>query len=228
MAPGVMWPRRTAPEIRTVEVVSPSRFDEAGKVVIAAGYIVLCLLYVYAFEQQARRDADAAKGSATLLPYQVLFRDLPAAEQRVFRAMQEGSGEAVRVRTSSGNWPTAGALAASEVPPFALDVLDKEGYRWADRREGLVVNYLGVPSAPVRAPAFLVMMREPDPVNGERPPPPSVIDEEHQLLGKDVLLHVTYWKRSATNLDGRMVVDPARQGWQQIRLKTLFEEMDQR
>jgi hypothetical protein len=153
---------------------------------------------------------------------------LPSDEQRLFRAMQEGSNEAVRLRAESDSWPSASALAASEIPPFAPDVLDKSGYHWADRRGGLFVNYLGVPSATAPKPAFLILVQEPDPIAGERPPPLSVVDEEHQLLTGSVLLHVTYWKRSPTNLDDGIIVDPALRGWQQIRVKTLFEEMDQR
>jgi hypothetical protein len=191
---------------------------------MAVGYIVLCLVYVYAFQRDPGRSPSAATGSGTLLPFQVLFRDLPSADQRIFRSMQEGSLEAVRLRAESGHWPSTTQLAAAGVPPVATDVLDKDGHRWADRREGLVLNYLGVPADAART-AFLILVQEPDPVTGERPPPPSVVDEEHQLLPGGVLLHVTYWKRSSASFDAGTIVDPALQGWQQIRVKTLFEEI---
>jgi len=224
-----LWPRRDGPQARTVELVSPSRADEAGWVVIAAGFVLLGVIYTYAFEREAARGVGAAKGAgSSLLPYQVLFRDLPSAEQRVFRAMQEGAGEAVRLRAEKGSWPSATSLAASGVPPFAPDVLDKGGYRWTGQTDGLFANYLGLPSLSDRVPAFLLFVQEPDPVTGEKPPPPSVVDEEHQLLRGGILLHVTYWKRSAADLRAGIIIDPALEGWQQIRLKTLFEEIDQR
>jgi hypothetical protein len=222
------WPRRSAAQSRTVEVVSPSHGGEAGWVLIAAGYIVLCMIYVYAFGREGPHAVDAARGTSTLLPYQVLFRDLPNEEQRTFRDMQEGSLEALRLRGETGSWPNVAALAAAGIPPFAPDVLDKQKLRWVDRRDGLFVDYLGVPSASEGATAFLILVQEPDPVTGEKPPPPSVVDEEHRLLPDGRLLHVTFWKRSAAGVDAGTIVDPALQGWQQIRLKTLFEEMEQR
>ena len=64
-------------------------------------------------------------------------------------------------------------------------------------------------------------------MTGEKPPPPSVVDEEHQLLPDGTLLHATYWKRSAATLRSGLIVDPAIEGWQQIRLKSPLGEMDQ-
>ncbi len=221
------WPRRSRSDVRTVEVVSPSRSDEVGWVAMAAGYILLCMIYVYGFQHEAGPPATLGPSAGTLLPYQVLFRELPNGEQRMFRAMQEGSNEAVQMRGESGDWPSVGTLAAAGVPPFAPDPLDKGGYRWADSRDGLFVNYLGVPAAPDRGPAFLIVMQEPDPVTGERPSP-SVADEEHALLPGGKLLHVTYWKRAGAEPDAATVIDPALQGWQQIRVKTLFEELERR
>ena len=64
-------------------------------------------------------------------------------------------------------------------------------------------------------------------MTGEKPPPPSVIDEEHHVLPDNTLLHVTYWKRPAQNLRAGMIVDPAIEGWQQIRVKSPLEEIEQ-
>jgi hypothetical protein len=211
---------------RTVEVHPPSRADEGGWLFLAAGFVLLAVIYTYGFEREASRGVSAAAGSSSgLLPYQVLFRDLPSSEQRTFRAMQEGVGEAVRARGQAGSWPSADALAADGVPPFAPDVLDKAGMHWSGRRDGLFANYLGAPSAGAAAPAFLIFVQEPDPVTGEKPPPPSVVDEEHQLLSDGTLLHVTYWKRSAAGLRGGFIIDPAIEGWEQIRISTPLEEM---
>jgi uncharacterized protein DUF6162 len=223
--PMLSWARRSGE--RTVDIVPPSRNDEAAWVLMAAGFVLLGMIYTYAFQREAaQHGARGATGG--LLPHQVLFRDLPSAEQRMFRAMQEGAGEALRLRAERGAWPSTDALATAGVPPFAPDVLDKSGYRWSGRSEGLLTDYVGVPGRAQGAPAFLLFIQEPDPVTGERPPPPSVIDEEHQLLPGGVLLHVTYWKRSVGSLPPGMVVDPALEGWQQIRLRTPFEEMNLR
>jgi Family of unknown function (DUF6162) len=220
------WRRPQSAAIRTVEVQPPSHADEASWVFLTGGFILLCVIYVVAFERDGLSGADARASSArALLPYQVLFRDLPSDEQRVFRAMQEGAGEAVRVRAARGSWPEVEALAADGIPPFAPDVLDKAGRQWRSAREGLVVNYAGLPSAPSAA-AFLIFIQEPDPVTGEKAPPPSVVDEEHQLLPDGTLLHVTYWKHSTAGLRPGTILDPAAAGWQQIRVKTLFEEIE--
>jgi hypothetical protein len=208
-----------------VEVEPPSRADEGGWVFLAAGFVLLGVIYTYGFEREAARGltADAVAGSG-LLPYQVLFRDLPSSEQRMFRAMQEGAGEAVRLRGERGEWPSVDGLAADAVPPFAPDVLDKTGARWNGRIDGLFTNYVGMPTDPAAA-AYLIFVQEPDPVTGEKPPPPSVVDEEHQVLPDGTLLHVTYWKRPTAGLHDGLVVDPAIEGWAQIRVKIPGEEL---
>jgi hypothetical protein len=226
-----MWwrlrPRRDA-GLRTEDVSPPSRGDEAGWVLIAAGFIILGVIYTYAFEREAARGPNAvSRGGSGLLPYQVLFRDLPSAEQRAFRAMQEGAAEAVRLRGEQGRWPSTDDLGGAGVPPFARDPLDKARLQWRSQTDGLFTNYVGVPSAPGEMPMLLILVQEPDPVTGEKPPPPSVVDEEHQLLGDGTLLHVTYWTHAPAVLRGGVLVDPAIEGWQQIRVKSPLEELEQ-
>ena len=211
--------------IRTVELQPPSAADEISWVVMAAAFIVLCVIYAIAFETH---DGGPGEGAAarSLLPFQVLFRDLPSPEQRVFRQMQEGAVEAIRLRAERGAWPEVAALAAQGIPPFADDGIDPVRREWFFRRDGLVGNYVGRPTTDVDAPAFLLLVVEPDPVTGERPPPPSVIDEEHKLLSDRVLLHVTYWKKRAGDVGSGLVTDPAMSGWTQIRVRNPFEEME--
>jgi len=217
---------RAAPAYRTVEVRSPSATDEASSVLLAAAFVVLVVIYVYAFERYGgpAPDPGARIGSA-LLPYQTLFRDLPSDEQRRFREMQEGALEAVRIRGESGSWPSVGALASDGVPPFARSATDRRPLRWTLRRAGLVADYVGAAGEPGQ-PSFLIHVQEPDPVTGEKPPPPSVVDEEHQLLPDGTLLHVTYWKRAGRPPGEGIIGDPARLGWTQIRVRTLLEEME--
>ncbi len=89
--------------VRTREVLPPSRRDEEMGVFLTAAFIVLCVIYIVGFERGGPVSApDAAKGRG-LLPFQVLFRDLPSPEQRMFRQMQEGALEAIRARAADGS-----------------------------------------------------------------------------------------------------------------------------
>lgn len=190
---------------------------------LSAGFVLLTVIYLVAFERFGGSAAsDAAAPSRELLPFQVLFRDLPGPEQRVFREMQEGVAELLRIRSASGDWSAVAPLASDGIPPFAADALDTMGLSWGLRREGLVAEYVADASAP-GAPAFMICVREPDPVTGEKARP-GVVDEEHQLLSDGTLLHVTYWKRPGGAPAGGVIQDPALEGWLQIRIKTLFEE----
>lgn len=228
---GRLRPRRAAsggPPYRTVEVRSPSAADEASSVLLAAAFVVLVVIYVYAFERYGgSAPAPGQQVGSGLLPYQTLFRDLPSEEQRRFREMEEGVQEALRIRGESGRWPAVEALARDGIPPFAPSPTDRRPLRWTLRRSGLVADYVGAADDASR-PSFLIHIQEPDPVAGEKPPSPSVVDEEHQLLPDGTLLHVTYWKRAGPPPGEGIVGDPARLGWTQIRVRTLLEEMEQR
>jgi len=209
--------------VRTVEVVPPSAGGEASWVFLTAMFVCLCILYVLAFQLHLPTGSQRDTGKALQPPpFLVLFRDLPGREQRVFRAMQEGLQEALRMRDEHGEWPTVESLAALEIPPFAPDVLEKSGLAWTQRRDGLLVEYIGVPAVGTSMPAFLIFVQEPEPRGGEQPSP-SVIDEEHQLLSGGKLLHVTYWKRPPESLPRGLMADPALAGWTQIRVTNPFQ-----
>lgn len=209
--------------VRTVDVLPPSRSDEGTWVFLSAAFVVLCVIYVVAFQRLGGPGDGATNPQATTLPFQVLFRDLPNAEQRVFRQMQEGLGEAMAARNASGAWPAVEALAGQGVPPFASDVLDKTGLRWTRRRDGLTIEYVGTPAG-AESPAYLILIREPDPVTGEKPTAAATVDEEHQLLADGKLLHVTYWKSGGGSVPQDLIPEPALLGWNQIRVKSPFEE----
>jgi hypothetical protein len=104
--------------IRTVAVVPPSRGDEVQWVCNLGLFVLLGVIYVVAFQTYGQGGATR-DGSAGMLPYQVLFRDLPGAQQRVFRAMQEGTTEALRVRAESGTWPLQGSPSVAHSPPHS-------------------------------------------------------------------------------------------------------------
>ena len=215
---------RPRPAIRTVEVLPPSHADEGMWVFLTASFVCLAVIYIIAFERAGR--LGAAGGSAALpelLPFQVLLRDLPSREQRVFRAMQEGVTEALGLRATERAWPTVEALAARNVPPFARDVLDPASLAWTQRRDGLVTEYLGLPAAAGDLPSFLILVQEPAPGS---PPDPGAgkVDEEHQRLPDGTLLHVTYWKHAPARAG--LVGDPALEGWQQIRIASPFPPLE--
>ena len=217
---------RSAATVRTVAVVSPSVEGELVWLFNTAAFIVIVVIYVVAFETLGSGRVVSTGPNDGLLPFQVLFRDLPTSDQRMFRAMEEGAGEAERLRAADGAWPTTASLADAGIPPFARDPLDKAGLRWSERSERLVVNYLG--ASPVAgSSAFLILIQEPDPVTGERAPQPGVVDEEHQLLTDGTLLHVTYWKSAEPGLRPGVIVDPAMAGWTQIRVTSPVKEMEQ-
>jgi hypothetical protein len=210
-----------SPSFRTVEVRPPSARDEESAVFLSAVFIVLCVIYIVAFEVY---DGAAKQRDRGLLPYQVLFTDLPPEEQRIFRQMREGFDEALVEHGQSGEWPDVARLAADGVPPFAGDSLDRSRLRWTVRSDGLATSYVGIPGDGGAFPAYLVRIQAPDPQAIERlSQPNAALDEEHRALPDGTLLHVTYWRRERAPVDDAVGADPARDGWSQIRLKSLFE-----
>jgi hypothetical protein len=130
----------------------------------------------------------------------------------------------LRQHGQGGEWPDVGRLAADGVPPFAVDPLDRSRLRWQLRSDGLVSGYLGIPEEAGALPAYLVRIQAPDPQAIERlGQPNAALDEEHRALPDGTLLHVTYWRRERAPADDAVGPDPARDGWSQIRLKSLFE-----
>lgn len=220
-ASGWLRMRTAKPEIRTVEVHPPSQSDEGAFAFLAAVFVVLCVIYVVAFERYGA-GPNTARRTAPSLPYQVLFRDLPTAQQRQFRQMEEGLGEAMAVRARGGEWPAVDALATDGIPPFAPDALDKTGLRWRLLRDGLVALYVGTPTAG-GAPAWMIRVQEPDPLAAEQASANAPVDEEHRALPDGRLLHVTFWTRRNAVASAAIPADPALAGWSQIRIKSPFD-----
>jgi hypothetical protein len=148
-----------------------------------------------------------------LLPFQSLIQDRPAAEQRMFRELQEGLLEAERRRTDRGTWPAVSSLAGDGIPPFALDPTAKGAqYDWHLIASGTLVNYLGLPQRP-DAPAWLLVVLEPEP---GAPPDPAREDEEHHRLITGVMLHVSTWVRTDARVPTRATRTPQAEGWTQL------------
>jgi hypothetical protein len=177
--------------IRRVEIRPPSARGELANVLRFSMVIVAGVWLVLA------ADSATFGGKATttkhLLPFQSLIQDRPPAEQRMFRALQEGLLEAEARRSADGRWPDPASLAADGIPPFAFDPTDKAGpSNWRLIVNGAIVNYVGVPRA-AGFPAWLLLVQEPEP---GAPPDQAREDEEHHRLLNGDMLHVSTWMRA--------------------------------
>jgi len=201
--------------IRTVEIRPPSLRDETTIVVRLA--VVIAALVGFYLASTVWDTSSGIPRATNLLPYQVLMRDRPAAEQRMFRELQEGLLEAERLNSSTGNWPEPAALAADGIPPFASDPTAKgAAHIWTVLKRGTYINYRGTP-ATAGAPAWLLLIQEPTP---DAPPDPSPEDEEHHRLSSTVMLHVSVWVHAGGATPGSslaLVRTPQAEGWTQLR-----------
>lgn len=186
-------------------------------VLLASGFVVLSVIYGLAFQLYRPGGGSGRSRANEPLAFQVMFRDLPSKEQRVFRQMQEGVEEAMRLRAASGEWPTVESLAAMEIPPFTPDVLDTSSLAWSQQRDGPMIQYSGIPAPGTGMPSFLIFIQEPDRRGGEDPSTAGV-DEEHRLLPDGKLLHVTFWKHPPPSPRASVMAVPALLGWVQIRV----------
>jgi len=200
---------------RTVEVHSPGVRRET-MLVLRVGFQILFWWAVLVTCERGMAARPGAKATATrLAPGQSAFADLPSADQRIFRAVQEGMTEAERLRSSTGRWPKPEELAQQGIPPFAPDPIDRDGYTWSMLQKDTDINYVGTP-APGRArPRFLVLIVEPTPGMPDDPQAPT--DEIHHRLDNGMMLHVTIMMRAP----GRNLTQPGtwlngEQGWTQI------------
>lgn len=203
------------PAVRTVQVASPSVMKETGRVLLACFHIVLwssALMYATA------GSADDAGRPKTIVTYdQVSAQSLPAADQRMYRACLEGLTEAENIRARTQDWPTVEALAARGIPPFAPDPIDQAGYSWKQLRSGVVINYVGTPTAASRdgqaRPTLVIIAVEPDPGTPVDPQAPT--DETHYKLRDGTMLHVSIW--TGTRPVTAALSTPAfEDGWRQI------------
>jgi hypothetical protein len=169
------------------------------------------LLGIWVYLAATMDSGAAARG---LLPFQSLIEDRPAADQRMFRVLQEGLLEAEIARSVAGAWPDTESLARDGVPPFAPDPTEQSAvYRWQMLRDGTYINYLGIPDRP-EAPAWLVLVQEPEP---GIPPDQLNEDEEHHRLLDGTMLHVSAWSHAnGSTMAARVVRVPQAEGWTQL------------
>ena len=195
-------PRRVAVELL-------STHQELVQIVRLAVAIVLG---VWLYLATALGNAPTTRNN--LLPYQTVIQNRPAADQRMFRELQEALLEAERLRSTEGAWPDVAALAEQGIPPFATDPTVKGAvFRWQLLRSGPLVNYLGIPDRP-GVPGWLLVAQEPEP---GVPPDQTFEDEEHNKLLDGTMLHVSTWSYAdGLHASGKIVRVPQAEGWTQI------------
>ena len=196
--------------VRTVEIRPPSLRGETVSVLKASAVIVL-LVAAYLFRPDQSPGLQSRQSPSLLLPYQKLIRDAPAAEQRLFRELQEGLLEAERIRAATGQWPDVKTLADEGIPPFAQDPTQRVPYTWTSVRQEWAINYLGT-SSDQRAPAWVLVILEPEP---GAPPDPAPNDETHHRLPDGTTLHVSIWNipEAARRTSFAALRLPQNEGW---------------
>jgi len=201
--------------MRDVEIAAPSARDELVSVV-RAGMAVTAAVWLYL----ANNPFPAAGGGAlqrNLLPFQTVIQTRPLEEQRMFRELQVSLLEAETIRSGERAWPDAARLAADGIEPFAPNpALKGAVYEWTRVQNGRFINYVGVPtgSAAGAAPAWLVMVQEPDPA---APAEVYVEDEEHDRLADGSILHVSIWSHpDGARVPAHVVQVPQAEGWIQL------------
>jgi hypothetical protein len=176
---------------RTVEVRAPSSRAETWAVARAVFHILFWSALLVSAETHDRGRPGAASAAAPPSPFERRFQELAPADQRLFRAAQEGVLEAERVRSATGRWPTAEALAREGVPPFAADPIDAARYAWQSVAGGIKVDYVGIPRSGPGRETFVIIVTEPDP--GTPNDPLAQVDETHHRLADGTMIHVTFW-----------------------------------
>ena len=158
-----------------------------------------------------RTFGGPAGAEKNLLPYQTLARTLTQPEQQMFTAIRRGLGPIESDRARTSRWPQPLVLAASGVPPFSTAATD--GMEWQRFERGATVNYFGQPADPA-APAWLLMIQEPEP---NAPPDPAPLDEEHHRLPDGTTLHIYVWMhRYGGRVTAGFVPQPQTDGWTEV------------
>jgi hypothetical protein len=209
--------------IRSVEIASLSASQELIAVVRTAMAIAVATWLYLAISPFAFSNDGSPRRN--LWPYQSLIQDRPADEQRMFRELQVSLLEAETMRATTGEWPPVAALAAEGIEPFAPNpALKGSSYTWRLIREGRFISYVGIPATPPAstpqrptsvgdAPAWLVLVQEPDPAA----PEPFIDDEEHDRLVDGSVLHVSIWNRpEGASFPTTVLRSPHLEGWIQL------------
>jgi hypothetical protein len=188
-------------------VVRSSPGGERGIIVgLAIGVVAVVALYL-------GLRSTVLDGGGTLMPYQMLVRDLVTSDQAVFDRLRQSLVEAEAIRARTGQWPEASAvtaLAASDAAPASGTPI----YNWRRTQRNIIVNYLGLPDGDASSAAWLLRVQEPDPAV---PTDSAPNDEEHHRLPDGTVLHVSIWTH---RFGGQVAPDffpkPEMAGWTQL------------
>lgn len=181
--------------------------------VIALAAAILLLIGVYFGVRSTRSE------TGTLLPFQVLARDLLAVDQSMFTTLKQVLVDAEATRSATGRWPDAPAL--SSLPPAAPDASSATPvpYAWERQQQGVITHYVGRPTQDPAAPAWMIAIKEPEP---GVPTDTAPNDEEHHRLPDGTVLHVSVWThRFGGQLDPAFVAAPEAVGWTQVLIAPL-------
>ncbi len=196
-----------APDSSVQTALGRSNGQERFRVVaLAAGVVLLIAVYF------GLRPSVTETG--TLMPYQMLARDLVSADQAMFGALRQSLLDAEALRSTNGRWPEAAAVASLPRHAAGEGASPAEAFTWRQQSQGVITHYIGLPAQDVAAPAWMVAIREPEP---GVPTDNAPNDEEHHRLPDGTVLHVSIWThRFGGQVDPAFVAQPEAAGWTQV------------
>src|SRR5258708_37937280 len=108
------------------EVRSPGRsgLGRERTSILLLGALIVGGIGIYLALRVSGSGSDTQKN---LMPYQVLARALPDAEQQTFGAIRRGLADAEAERGRTAQWPEPSALASRGIAPFAGEA---NAFRW--------------------------------------------------------------------------------------------------
>lgn len=181
--------------------------------VIALAVGILLLIGVYFGMRSTRTE------TGTLLPFQMLMRDLVGADQAMFTSLKQVLLDAEATRSATGRWPDAPALGSLPAATPGEAAASSARYTWAMQQQGVITHYVGRPAQDPSAPAWMVAIKEPEP---GVPTDTAPNDEEHHRLPDGTVLHVSVWThRFGGQLDPAFVAAPEAAGWTQVLIAPL-------
>lgn len=183
--------------------------------VLALGVGILLLVGVYF----GMRSSGPQTG--TLLPFQMLMRDLVGADQKMFETLKQSLLDAEATRAATGRWPDGPALGSLPVALAGAEsgAAATGAYQWHIQTQGVITHYVGRPSGDVAAPAWMIAIKEPEP---GVPTDTAPNDEEHHRLPDGTVLHVSIWTyRFGAQVDTAFAAQPEAAGWTQILVAPL-------
>lgn len=179
-------------------------------IVLGLAAIVAVLFAMYL---GLRTTATGGGAGGSLMPYQMLVRDVVSTDQAMFEHLREALLKAESGRSRTGQWPAPAMVSRLNAMPVAGSSASVR-YTWALARQHIIVNYLGLPEGEASAAAWLLRIQEPDPLSAADTAPN---DEEHHRLPDGTVLHVSIWThRFGGQMTPEFFPKPELAGWTQL------------